>query len=156
LSCELTEYVTQYVTHHVTQLFCHLRERKLNGNHMLLDIEASRSLKRFNDQAKFWEYIINFSFENTPKHLEPPLHSICVPTLLLNFLSTTTRKFRSNIASIHLESPIHWICNPKLRLFILSLHSTRFLIQHYAYSFRVSISLDLFSNSTLTHFQSPL
>jgi len=73
LSCELTDYVTQF--------FCDCQERKLNGNHMLLDIVARRILKRFTDQTKFWDNMINFSFENTPTYLEPPLHSFCVPTL---------------------------------------------------------------------------
>jgi hypothetical protein len=66
-SCELTDYITQFS-------FCHCQERKLNGNNMLLVNGASRLIKRFTDQAKFWDNMINLSFENTPTHLEPPLH----------------------------------------------------------------------------------
>lgn len=140
---------------------------------MSLENVASRLIKRFNTRAKFWNKMINLSFENTPTHLESPLCSICVPTLrlLIQSLHSTGFMFQhyaysfrvhtlfdlfSKTTRNHLESPFHFICVPTLGLPIQSFKSVRFVFRHYAYSSRVSTQLDLYSKTTPTRLESPL
>jgi len=129
LFCEWKEYVTQF--------FCHCEKWKLNGNHMFLEIVASRLIKRFTDQTKFWDNMIKLSFENTPAHLDPysiqfafrhyayssristPLNlgSDTTPTHLESLLQSIFF-FQNYTYSFRFSTPLHSICVPKLHLLI--------------------------------------
>ena len=110
---------------------------------MFLEIVASRLIKRFTDQTKFWDNMIKLSLENTPAHLDPysiqfafrhyayssristPLNlgSDTTPTHLESLLQSIFF-FQNYTYSFRFSTPLHSICVPTLHLLIQSLHTT--------------------------------